>query len=486
MSPRTKGSVIKNIFSIFIGQFLNLFMSFWGITIAARYLSLEAFGEFNYLVALIMIISKAIDLGLGPIAFKEISLTFPDFNAIDTALSVRTALVACIILPLGILLFLTGHTQTQIMLALLLLFNNIISAKFQNIRELLDIPFKVSHKMHLSSIGMFVDNFLFLILVYMMPLLHAGFTYFMIIYVFANVPGFVFVVAVLKKKYSYAFHFTLKNAKPLIKRSAPMFGYVLAITLYQQVDLLLLKSFRNAEAVGIYAAAVRIVQPLLIIPSALVATFFPVIVSEANKQSEKTNVLIIVLFKILFAIAVILFFVVGFRARDFVTILFGAKFLLATVGVFLLLAANIFMFINFLVVDLLTAYDKQKYAFYYVIVLTFVNVVLSIILIPSFSYNGVAVTKVVATLIGFLFLAFMKKYHHINLLFFDVSSLRWFVGLAAFHLLLFYYGLPLLVYGIASLLLITFSLRIFKYFTASEREFILQYFPFLKKLSILF
>ncbi len=485
MPHKAKGSIVKNIFSIFIGQFLNLFMSFWGISIAARYLSLDAFGDFNYFVALTMIISKAIDLGMGPVAFKESSLSFPDYTILNTAITIRTILVAVIILPLGFVLFMTGHSLTQILLTVLLMFNNIVSAKFQNIRELLDIPLKVTHKMHISSIGVFMDNLMFLILVYMMPLLNAGFTYFMMVYVLANIPGFVYVIAALKRSHNYTFRFSLINAKPLIKRSVPLFGYVLAITLYQQFDLLLLKLFKDAGAVGIYGAAIRIVQPLFIIPSALVATFFPVIVAEASKKSEKTIVLVSVLFKVLFAIAVILFFMVGFKAEDIVVMLFGAKFTTGALCIFLLLAANIFMFINFLVVDLLTAYDKQKYAFYYVIVLMTVNGFISISLIPSLSYNGVAIAKVAAATIGFLFLASMKRYHGINLMFFDVASLRWLAGVGLFHLSMFYFKAPFLIYEGVSLLFLVYSLKLFKYFNPQERGLIYEYIPVIGKLRVL-
>ena len=108
------------------------------------------------------------------------------------------------------------------------------------------------------------DNFIFLLLVILIPFFKAKLLYVVIAYVLSNIPGFIFILYKLYQKHSYRFRFTLVKWKWLITESAPLLAYVIIIVLFQQIDLLFLRNIDSAFSTGIYSAALRLTLPLMI------------------------------------------------------------------------------------------------------------------------------------------------------------------------------------------------------------------------------
>ena len=161
----------SNFFSLLGGQSLSLIFNFLSITLIARYLGVDIFGVFSYILAIVSILSKIVDLGIGPIAFRETSKKENDPVFLNTAISVRVILFIIVLAVFNLAAQLLALTAEEILLADILFFNIIISAKFQNVRDLLDIPFKISLSSYISVIGSTLDNIIFLALVLLMPVL---------------------------------------------------------------------------------------------------------------------------------------------------------------------------------------------------------------------------------------------------------------------------------------------------------------------------
>ena len=65
-------NLTRNVFSYTIGQTLSLLINLFAIALAAQYLGVSEFGIFNYLLAIILIITKLVDLGIAPNIFQGI------------------------------------------------------------------------------------------------------------------------------------------------------------------------------------------------------------------------------------------------------------------------------------------------------------------------------------------------------------------------------------------------------------------------------
>ena len=271
---KSSQSIVKNMISLTSGQIINLALNFLSITIAARYLGVTSFGQFGYLLAIVVMVSKIIDLGLAPVIFRELSVDKSKFYLLNSALSLRIVSYAIVTLLFNIVIYFVGFTNTEILLCNALIFNSIISAKFICVRELLEVPFKVNLKMHYPMIITNLDNLILLIGVFFIPYFDNKLSYFIIIYMLANIPGFFLMFVYLNKVFNYKFHFNFKTTKFLLKESMPIYGYILLDSLYQQIDVVILKSLSSYYSAGIYSISLRLVMPLLIFPTAIIHTIF--------------------------------------------------------------------------------------------------------------------------------------------------------------------------------------------------------------------
>lgn len=465
-------SIAKNVFSLATGQTLNLLLNFLSITLVARYLGVNEFGIFSYLIAFVIVLSKTDDLGLAAIAFRETSKNLNDYRFLNTSITLRTLLFLIILTLLNLTIINLNFPKTEIILLNILFVNVYISSKFQNIRELLDVPFKITLTSHHSMFAILFDNVLFLILILIMPLFQVDLFYVVIAYVVSNIPGFIYIVFILYKKFNYRFHFSLFKARWLLKESLPLFIYVILAVLFQQMDVLILKNLDSEYAVGIYSVAMRLTLPLMIIPSAIVSTVFPTLVKNVGINEEKNLRISRFLLKLLFFISFLLAVVVSLKAEEIIGIIFGTTYLDAFLPMILLLVVQIFLFNNFFTINVLTAYNKQRKLIAYAAVIVVVNLISNIILIPSFSFNGAGYAKLISIIAGSIVLLFVIKKIKLNYNFFNLRIFFWVIIISALLFVLSY--LNLILYIALSLLLIGYLTLKIKYFTDDELIMILK------------
>lgn len=472
MSDNLKKSITKNIFSLLIGQGANLVLNFFAIILAARYLGVNEFGEFSYYIALVSIISKFIDAGFSPIIFRETSKNLTDYELVNLGLVLRTGIFVVVILLFNLAAAFQKMNINQIIFINFLMFGIIFSSKFQNFRDILEIPFKVNLKMHYPMILNLIDNLFFLLFVALMPFLKAGLNYFIIIYTVTNLPGFFLLLFFLSKKFNYRFCINLNKIKWLINESLPIFGFVILTVVFTQADIIFLKYFGSTYATGIYAGAVRLSMPLAIIPTSLVFSVVPLLVKNVTVNQEQNNKITTLCFKILFLISSFIAIVYSFKKMELTNLILGNKYSASAFPLELLLWSQIFLFINYFALDLFLVYNKQIWNFYFSVLVVVVNLLANLFLIPIFSYNAPAIAKLIAGIAGFLMVVGSIIKLHIKV---DVRFKELFILLITSIVLIYFASyLPLLLY--IPMVIFIFILIIFvtRYLSFDEIEFILS------------
>lgn len=465
MEKFSTSQILKNIFSLSFGQIVNLLLSFLSITIAARIIDVHDFGYFSYLLAVVIIVAKLMDLGLSPIVFRELSVNFNRLDLLNSALSLRAIAYIVITLGFNIIAIVWGFEIKSIILSNLLLFNAIISAKFICFRELMEIPFKVSLKMHYPMVVTNIDNIILLFAVLSLGFFEDKLTVFIVAYSLSNLPGFLFLLFLLKRKYNFVFSPNWKNSKWLLLQSLPIFGAVLLDTIYLQIDIVLLKMFSGYYSVGIYSVATRLVFPIVYIPTAIISTLFPIL-ANAKENPKSMGILVSFVLKFFFLFSFSIFICFYFKSSIFVELLFGNKYTLAGLTTSLLLFAQIFVYYSFFVTNWMIALNKQKLNLYYSSILIISHVIVALILIPSYSYNGIAYAKIISGLIGALFTSYFLFKVHGKVFFLNIKYFL-FIVLMIFG---FYLISPtqLWLYIILSVLVFVSSLFLSNFFSDEE------------------
>ncbi len=419
--------ILRNIFSLTTGQLISIAFNFFSITLAARYLGVDSFGKFSYILAVVVIVSKLIDFGFSPIVFREHSNDKKNYSLLNTALIIRTLFFFVVLALFNLALWLFSFETIETLLANILLFNTFFSTKFISIRELLDIPFKVRLAMHYPMMVILIDNCILLLFVIAMPYFNGGITYFVTVYVISNIPGFILILFFLRKRYQFIPKFNLENAKWLFITSLPLYGFVLVDILYQQLELLFLNHYHDYYEVGIYSAGLRLVMPLLIFPSAIINTVFPIITKNIKTDNKQNEVIINTVFKVLFFFAFILAIGVAFHSSSLVTFVFGNDYIEAAIPVTILFFAQIFVYYSFFSTNLTIAYNKQKWNIYFMLALLIGNTFLNFILVPLYSFTGAGTAKLIISLTGTLITTFFLRKLGIKLYFFKIRQIIWVV-----------------------------------------------------------
>jgi O-antigen/teichoic acid export membrane protein len=467
-----KSSVSKNIFSLLFGQTANLLLSFAGIIIAARYLGVNQFGEFSYLIAIVAILSKIIDAGIAPIIFRETSKDINNHELIDLGITFRGGIFVSVYLAYNIIAFILKMNSSEIVFINILMLGIFFSSKYMNIRDVFEIPFKISLKMHYPMIFNVVDNMFFLLLVLFMAFRSFGLSYFVIIYVISNLPGFFLLLYFLSKKFNYRFHININKLKWLFWESLPIFGFVVLSTIFIQSDVIMLKYMSNAYSTGIYAGASRLSLPFSIIPAAVVSTVFPLLVRNANLNNQVNNKINSISFKLLFLISFSLALIFSFKKLALTVLILGPKYIESAYPSELLLWGNVFLFLNFYALDLFTAYNKQIWNFYYSVIIVLINLAVNLVLIPILSYNGPAFSKIIA---GFFATGFIVYYLKKLEFKFEIKVIKFLLMIIMIAVLLFAVSyLPLILYLSLTVVIIIIAVLLTKFFTLEELDLILS------------
>jgi O-antigen/teichoic acid export membrane protein len=470
MQPASK--VTSNVSAIFLGRGAEMLITLVSVTLIARNLGVEQYGLFSSIIAFTVLVSKFIDIGFGPIVFRETSKKDSTSNLLSTAFSLRIILLLALFLVYNTFSVLTDLNQKEMLLSNILFLNIIFSSKYMNFRELLEVLFKVNLNMFSVMLFNTIDSIALLIFVFLMPYLGGGLEYLVIVYVISNIPGFLLLIIALRKKYNYRFKFSLKQGTWLIRESIPLFGTVVLTTAFQQLDVLLLRSLDSEYSVGLYSAALRLTVPLGIIPQALITTIFPLIVRGRETGSASTMPATRLVYKILFLFSFSISFIITFKAEYIIKLIFGGEYSDAYLPMTILFWSILFTYFNTFTLNLLTVYNKQKYNFFATLLIVVVQIILVILLTPIYSASGVAIARVAAGAAGTIFFIFILREIGIEFNFFSIRVVKWLLPLVAGVLLLSL--IPLYAYlPLTFFLTLILTIKV-KYFSDEEVNLLLR------------
>jgi PST family polysaccharide transporter len=189
---------------------------------------------------------------------------------------------------------------------------------------------------------------------------------------------------------------SLSRARTLLKDSWPLILSGIAITVYMRIDQIMLGQMVGDEAVGIYSAAARISEVWYFIPGVIVASVFPAII-EAKKRSEELYQLRLQrLCTVLTWLAIAVALPITFMADFIVTLLYGEPYVEAASVLIIHIWSAVFVFLGLASGIFFTVENQVKKILYRTIFGAVSNVLLNIILIPSYGIIGAAVATLIS------------------------------------------------------------------------------------------
>lgn len=374
----------------------------------ARYLGPEQFGILNYALSFVGLFLTLATLGLDGIVIREVLKKPENRNQIiGTSFFLKLAGATVVMLILLVTLQYTESSYEEYFLILAIgasvLFQsfNVIDYQFQSMVR--------SKFVVIASLGsLLVSSALKIVLIlFHFPLIYFG----LVFLIEALVLAVGLIILYRKQGFSPGdWKFRWPTAKLLLKDSWPLILSGLVITMYMKIDQIMIKSMLNHEAVGQYAAAVRLSEIWYFIPIVIANSVFPSIVNSKKISTKLYHHRLQKLYSLMVLISVVIAIPITFGSDALVHFLYGAAYSDASTVLMIHIWSAVFIFLLHASGKWLVNENYTMNAFYRNLLGAVLNISLNLYLIPTMGIVGSAIATLISyAAAGFFYDAFDKK-----------------------------------------------------------------------------
>lgn len=397
--PEAFQKYFKNTGWLMLGKILSLIV---GIFIA-KFLGPHDFGDLSFAVAFTAIIAAVGTLGLDSFIIREI-LHQPAKRdeVMGTAFWMRIG-VSIFLVPASVLIYLFFRSladQQGAELTLVITF--CASALFFKAFNIIDSYFQSQVRskfvVQVQNICLIISSLIKISFV----LLKLPLVYFAFALVLDGLMLSIGLVIIYHRENLQikAWVFNTARAKSLLSQSWPLILSAVMVTLYMQIDILMLKYFAGSTEAGIYSAAARISEAWYFIPVAIVTSVFPAIIHARKTDIARYQKRLQNLYDLLVAISLPVALIVSLGADTFIRLVYGEQFDGAGVMLSIHIWSGIFVFLGSASGQYLLAEGFTMISFYRTAIGAIANILLNLWLIPMYGGLGASAATLIAYFIA--------------------------------------------------------------------------------------
>lgn len=413
VQPSYKRKIFTNSIWQITSRLVSAAVGIGSAMILTRYLGPTGYGEFNSVIVYVSLFVVIADLGVYQILLRELSQNQADREKILGNVFVWRVISSLITFILAaIVSFALPYRDLIKYLILIECARGFVYA----IRAFYVVDFQLKLRMDIASVGDILNRVVFIVLIYFAAKYNLGLLVIFVFIFFSTLVDISWIYYNFKKisgKFKYGFD--KKYLKSFLKESVPLgIGGLLGM-IHFKGDTFLLSLLKPQADVGIYSASYRVFENLVFLPSVFLGLTFSRLANLAQNNIEdfksffqkNLNILIIC------AIPLTVFF--AMYAPEVVKIIAGKQFYGSIYPTKVLAFAIIPIFIACPFLQLFVALKKQMTLVWTTLFIVVLNIILNLIFIPIYSYNGAAVITLITEVI-FMTIMVIKAYKLIKYL----------------------------------------------------------------------
>lgn len=387
--------VLKNVGWLTLDRFLQLIISVLVGIWVARYLGPSDFGLLNFAIAFAALFSPFIGLGIPTLLVREL-ISHPEKKniLIGTAfwIQVVTSLISMAIMDAAILLI-RPNDFMSFLVVFVFSFNSLASS-LDILTNWFDAKIESKNVVLARNISLVMSNLLkvgFILLGF--PLL-----YFVAASVIDSLLRGIFLLYyyIKDKENLFLWKFDMSLAKRLFASSWPLILSGAMVIIYMKIDQVMIGIMLNDAQVGIYSVAVKFSEMFLFLPAAISVSLFPAIISSKKISQEVYYSRFQKLFDVMTWVPMT-FVIPLFVFSDFIVVfLYGAEYALAGPALAISIWSAVATSVKFGVEKYLINEDQTKIIFTNALIGAVLNIILNLLLIPTYGILGAAFATVVS------------------------------------------------------------------------------------------
>ena len=408
-----KGGLInrarQNIFYKILSESTRILPALLFIYIA-RKLGDEDFGKLSFAYSFVGICFIVTDFGLSTILIRNVSrqkeLTR---EYVGNILVLKIVLSFICVSVIGIFILLTDYPADVI--TLLVIFGCVMFFKalidffctVLNAHERMDLEAFLKGTNHIL---LFVSGIAILSVGY--GLLGLA-NLFLVAFSFSSIIGFCIVDVCIEKIRP---SFDLKFWRYILKESLPLALSVIFTVIYFKIDVVMLSIIRGSDSeIGWYSAAMRLIELMGIVPALIVSALFPIVSSLYKESIDSLKGVYRTSFRYLIMIALPIAVGTLLLSEHLIYTIYGEEYVKTIPALKILSLALVFIFVNYILMNILVAVDRQMTNAILAGTCVLVNIALNMCLIPHYGYLGAGTATVITEVVLFaLGLHYVAKY----------------------------------------------------------------------------
>ena len=369
---------------------VGLFIGIWLV----RYLGPERFGLLSYAISVVVLFSTFASLGLDVIIVREM-VKFPEER--DDILG--TALILKLIGGILVLTILTAMTlingrDKPVSPLILIIAAGLVFQSFNVIQFFFESKVQAKNFVYAQLITTVLVATIRIILILMQaPLLMFAVT----ICVESLFGGGCLIAAYKYQGLSILkWRFAGRKALNLLRDSWSLILSGLAIAIYMRIDQIMIKHMLGNDAIGQYAAAVRLSEAWNFMPLIVCSSLFPAIITAKKRNKKLYHQRLEKLYNLMIWMAMAIALPTTFLSRWGINLLYGEKFSEAGTVLMIYIWATVFAFFGTARGKWLINENLQRLSFYYLSMGCVVNIILNFIFIQRIGIAGAAFSTIIS------------------------------------------------------------------------------------------
>lgn len=385
---------LKNAGWLMSGKILSMVVGF----IIARFLGPGDFGELSFANAFTAIIIAVGTLGLDSFIIREI-LHHPEKRdeILGTSFWMRIV-VSLILIPAAVLIYLisrsfSDHPGDDLTLIIALCASASFFKAFNIIDSFFQSQVQSKYVVQVQNVCLVLSSAIKIYFV----ILKLPVAYFALALVIDGLLLALGLITIYHKQQLHIRHwkFDTNRAKSLISQSWPLILTAVMISLYMQIDAVMLKTVGTLQ-VGIYSAAARISEAWYFIPMAIVTSVFPAMIHARKTDLPRYHKRLQNLYDLLVLISLPVALIISFSANSIIHLIYGPEFRGAGTMLAIHIWSGVFVFMGSASSQYLLAEGYTMISFYRTAAGALVNILLNIWLIPLYGGVGASIATLVA------------------------------------------------------------------------------------------
>ena len=387
-------SIFKNTSWMTLSQVITSVCAFLWTILIARYLGVADYGIVSFAISFTGLLGIIMDLGMSTYVTREIAKNKECVGKyVNNILLFKLILAFVLFIISGLLLYLMNYPFITILVTLIFT----VELIFISMTAFFNGVFQAFENVKYQAIGTILNSFLLLLGILLTMKWDLGVIAIAISYAFGYGIFCLYMFYKIVKTFSFPkLELDLGFIRKVILNSIPFGLTNFFYTIYFSIDIVMLSYLVGDYSTGLYKSAYNIIYVFTTFFVVYQSVIFP-IMSKFFKQSQDLLKITYEL-SVKYLLLIILPLSVGifFYARPLVDLIYTNQYSLASVPVQILIWTVSFLFINGAASTLLNAINKEFTVTKVYIAAAIFNVLLNVILIPLFDYNGAAMATVLS------------------------------------------------------------------------------------------